>query len=103
MTGLDDDPRLLQVSVPIQQSNSGGPLFNSSGEVVRVVVSKLDAASVWNLTGDLPKGVNYALKAGYLRPLLESTEGAEPRDGDAESLEDLAADVKPSVVLVVAQ
>src|SRR5262249_50719227 len=32
--GLQDDPRLLQISNPIQPGNSGGPLLNRSGELI---------------------------------------------------------------------
>ena len=42
-TGIGNDPRVYQVSVPLQGGNSGGPLINMRGEVVGVVASKLSA------------------------------------------------------------
>lgn len=33
----------MQISVPIQRRNSGGPVFDQAGNVIGVVVSKLDA------------------------------------------------------------
>lgn len=39
------------------------------GEVVGVVVSKLNAIKVFKWTGDLPENVNYAVKISYLRAL----------------------------------
>ena len=32
--GINDDPRMFQISIPIQPGNSGGPLLNENGEVV---------------------------------------------------------------------
>ena len=32
LSGLSNDPRLFQVSIPIQPGNSGGPVFNEKGE-----------------------------------------------------------------------
>ena len=37
--GFDGEPRLLQMSAPVQPGNSGGPLFNTDGDVVGIVVS----------------------------------------------------------------
>lgn len=66
--GMLDDPRTYQISVPVQAGNSGGPLLNKQGEVVGVVAAKLNAAQVFNWTGDLPQNVNYAVKS---QPLLQ--------------------------------
>jgi S1-C subfamily serine protease len=58
VTGLKDDPRTYQISVPLQAGNSGGPLLNMDGEVVGVVTAKLSAVKVFKWTGDLPQNVN---------------------------------------------
>jgi S1-C subfamily serine protease len=71
-TGIRDDPRALQVSVPIQSGNSGGPLLGEDGRAVGIITSKLAAAKVFEWTGDLPQNINYAVKSVYLRILLES-------------------------------
>jgi len=107
-TGVANDPRLLQVSAAIQAGNSGGPLLNMQGEVVGVVCGKLDALLVWAGSGDLPENVGYAIKVGYVRTLLESAGAKAPPGGTAQppteaSLEQLAARVRPSVLLVVAE
>jgi hypothetical protein len=68
--GLGDDDRLLQVSVPVQAGNSGGPLLDAQGAVVGVVVGKLNAGKVAAATGDLPQNVNFAIKAAVARAML---------------------------------
>lgn len=72
ITGLEDDHRFYQISVPLQAGNSGGPLINLSGGVVGIVTAKLSAVTIYNVTGDLPENVNYAVKTAYLKILLDS-------------------------------
>lgn len=62
MTGLYDDKRFMQVDLPIQPGNSGGPLLNSKGEVIGIVTARM--------TGNF-QNVNYALKVTYLHELLK--------------------------------
>lgn len=63
LSGLRDDARHLQITAPIQPGNSGGPLLDLSGNVVGVVVAKLNALKVAGITGDVPQNVNFAIKA----------------------------------------
>ena len=75
-TGLQDDPRFVQISAPVQQGNSGGPLFDSSGHVIGVVVAKLDALKVARVTGDVPQNVNFAVHWAEVRAFLD-TQGVQ--------------------------
>lgn len=103
-TGMQDDPRTYQISVPVQSGNSGGPLLNRNGEVVGLVTAKLSAAQVYNWTGDLPQNVNYAVKVSFLQALLRRSSGTvEDMDAGEDSLEHHAARIGPSVVLVIAE
>lgn len=103
-TGMQDDPRTYQISVPVQSGNSGGPLLNRNGEVVGLVTAKLSAAQVYNWTGDLPQNVNYAVKISFLQALLRRSTGTEDdMPAGADSLENHAARIGPSVVLVIAE
>jgi serine protease Do len=68
--GLQDDPRLFQISNPLQPGNSGGPLFNSKGELVGLVVSSLNAKYFYENVGVIPQNVNFAVKSTYIQNLI---------------------------------
>lgn len=61
-TGFQGDVSLYQISAPIQPGNSGGPLFDGKGNVIGIVSAKHKGA----------ENVSYAIKASYLRNLMES-------------------------------
>ena len=61
-TGIDDDIRYYQITVPIQPGNSGGPLINRNGNVVGLTTSRLNG----NAVGTKVENVNYAIKSLYL-------------------------------------
>lgn len=71
--GPEDDLKLLQISAPVQKGNSGGPLLDGAGNVIGVVVSKLDALKVASLIGDIPQNVNFAIKGGTVRGFLDNS------------------------------
>lgn len=72
LAGMGDDSRYFQISAPVQSGNSGGPLLDSSGNVVGVVSAKLNALKVALHDGDLPQNVNFAVKAAILATFLSS-------------------------------
>lgn len=72
LSGLRDDPRYIQISVPIQAGNSGGPLVDAKGCVVGIVAAGLNKERTAEETGDVPENVNYAVKGSLLVNLLES-------------------------------
>jgi S1-C subfamily serine protease len=69
-SGIQDDARFLQISVPVQQGNSGGPVIGWDGKVLGVVEAKLSKFE-GSEDGPAPENVNYAVKTAYIRPLLE--------------------------------
>jgi hypothetical protein len=71
-SGLSDDSRMFQMSAPVQPGNSGGPVIDKSGNVVGVVVSKLNALRVAADTNDIPQNVNFAIKAAIAVNFLAS-------------------------------
>lgn len=74
LSGIDDDPSMLQISVPIQLGNSGGALVSETGEVLGIVHAQLDSAVTFEVAGGLPQNVNYAIKTGPLLKLLGEAE-----------------------------
>jgi len=72
LAGLYNDLHVLQMSAPVQPGSSGGALFDASGNVVGVVVTKLNAKLVADETGDIPQNVNFAVKAAVARDFLKS-------------------------------
>jgi S1-C subfamily serine protease len=71
LTGMRDDSGIFQISAQIQPGNSGGPVLDEYGNIVGVVVSKLDAMS-WITNGILPEGVNFAIKSRSAMSFLEA-------------------------------
>ena len=73
LSGLLNNTRQLQISAPVQPGNSGGPLFDMSGNVIGVVAEKLDSLLVAKATGDIPQNVNFAIKTGPVRDFLDNS------------------------------
>ena len=46
LAGVRDDPHLIQISAPVQPGNSGGPVLDTSGYLIGIVVSKLDSLRI---------------------------------------------------------
>lgn len=64
-TGIQGDITVYQISVPIQPGNSGGPLFDSRGNLVGITSSALNK-EFFNT-----ENVNYAIKTSYLKNLID--------------------------------
>jgi S1-C subfamily serine protease len=102
ITGLGDDTRYLQISAPVQPRNSGGPVLDHSGNVVGVVVSKLDAIKVAEATNDVAQNVNFAIKTTVLTNFLDARDVSYSTPGAGQSLQssDLAERAKSISVLI---
>lgn len=61
-TGYQGDISTYQISAPVQPGNSGGPMFDSKGNVIGIVVAGVPGA----------ENVGYAIKTSYLKNLIES-------------------------------
>ncbi len=102
LSGLGDDQTNFQVSVPIQPGNSGGPLLDSAGNLIGVVVSKLDAMKVSKITGDIPQNVNFAIKSNSLIDFLNwaGTNYISASDTAAKTTAEIGTDVQKYTGLV---
>ena len=72
LAGLGGDSTKYQVSAPIQPGNSGGAVLDESGLVVGVVESSLNAGRLFNIAGNLPQNVNFAIKASIAQRFLQT-------------------------------
>ena len=61
-TGYQGNIATYQMSAPVQPGNSGGPMFDSKGDVIGIVVAGVPGA----------ENVGYAIKTSYLKILIES-------------------------------
>jgi S1-C subfamily serine protease len=61
-TGFQGDITAYQISVPVQPGNSGGPLYDSKGNVVGII----------NAKHALAENASYAIKTSYLLNLIQS-------------------------------
>jgi hypothetical protein len=75
---LVDQVTLLQISAPISQGSSGGPLLNPYGEVIGVAMAIAEQG----------QNVNFGMPINYLQPMLTATGG--------EAFHAFAARPKPS-------
>jgi len=92
LNGLGDNPAQYQISAAVQPGNSGGPLIDLHGNIVGVVVSKLNAGAVSRRTGDIAQNVNFAVKGAAAAEFLRRA-GLSPRMADSTGTEQGAADI----------
>ncbi|MCE5262599.1 MAG: serine protease [Deltaproteobacteria bacterium] len=74
LVGVKGNPGQMQIDVPIQRGNSGGPVIDAAGNVIGIVVSKLDALKLAKSTGDLPQNINFAIRGDVVRSFLDAQE-----------------------------
>src|SRR5207248_7999622 len=102
LSGIFNDSRFLQISAAVQPGNSGGPLLDTSGQIVGIVSGKLDAVKFVRATGNIPENINFAIKTGVLRDFLDNSvvpyQTAEPK-GELKAT-DIAANARPYTMLI---
>ena len=69
---MRDDIRYFKVSASVRAENSAGPLLDTSGNVIGVVNSKLNALKVMIASDDLPRNANFVVKAAMLATFLDA-------------------------------
>lgn len=67
-TGFEGDSLEYQISVPVNPGNSGAPLFDEKGFLVGII----------NRKHTLQEGAAFAIKAKYIKILLDSLQRKEP-------------------------
>lgn len=90
-TGISDDIRQYQISIPLQPGNSGGPLFNEDGNIIGITTASLNEKAI----GTKIQNVNYAVKSAYIMNLANMLPKLElPKGNDSLKGKDLKEKVK---------
>jgi S1-C subfamily serine protease len=92
--GMNDDTRALQVSAPVQNGNSGGPVLDHAGNAVGVVYGKINSL----------QNVNFAIKAAVAINFLQAHSVQLPSSliaSDTLSPADLADRAKTFTVFII--
>ena len=101
--GPGDDSGQFQLDAAIQPGNSGGPIYDSSGNIVGVVISQLDKRKVEKAIGSLPENVNFGIKASTVRQFLVSSglPSKKSERTEEKSTEQLAEIAKNQALMVM--
>ena len=95
-SGFMGDISAYQVSAPIQPGNSGGPMFDSNGDVVGIVNAKHRQAD----------NASYAIKSPYMRMFIENSVSATTIPSNRKmvgwSLTNKVKAIKPFVFIIYA-
>jgi len=75
LSGIRGEASYMQISVPVQPGNSGGPVVNYNGEVLGVVAATAAVEAFYKNTGSLPQNVNWAVKSDFIQPMLPDSPG----------------------------
>ena len=65
-----DHAPLLQIDANINPGNSGGPLLNDRGEVIGIVVAKINAMQLAKTMGAIPERINFAIPVDEARSMI---------------------------------
>ena len=65
-----DHAPLLQIDANINPGNSGGPLLNDRGEVIGIVVAKINAMQLAKTMGAMPERINFAIPVDEARSMI---------------------------------
>lgn len=98
--GIRGNAKQMQISVPIQRGHSGGPVFDQAGNVIGVVVSKLDALKVAQRMGDLPQNINFAIRGDVVQSFLEAQGATYTASESSTRLENTDIAARGSAVTV---
>ncbi|MBV8213538.1 MAG: trypsin-like peptidase domain-containing protein [Verrucomicrobia bacterium] len=102
--GHSGGTRLFQIDANVNPGNSGGPLLNNHGEVVGIVVAKINSLLYAKENGALPERINFAIPINDAQALLRKVIPDFTPSNRQEVLTDqqVFQSAKGSTVLIVA-
>jgi S1-C subfamily serine protease len=101
LSGAGNDSTVFQFDAPTQPGNSGGPLLDSSGNVVGVAI-KILSKKYADATGHIAQNVNFAVKSNVVEGFLQSNNIPFQTAASTENLElpDIAEKAETFTVFV---
>ncbi len=102
LTGFNNNIAELQLTSPVQPGNSGGPLLDDNGNVIGVIVSRLETSS--EITGDRPaQNVNFAIKSNMAKIFMDlnMVDYQVRKSNGAKEISQIVTDAKEAAVQVI--
>ena len=103
MSGPNSDETLFQITAPVQGGNSGGPVLDSRGTVVGVVVATLDPIKMQKYAGVIPQNVNFAIQGKVARDFVRKSIGKVAIDDGAPARELLTTSIATYATQIIFQ
>jgi len=75
---------LFQISAPVQPGSSGGPVLDESGDLLGIVVSRLNDEVTYAQSGAIPQNVNFAIGPAVVKAFLDDNGVAYKTGGGQE-------------------
>ena len=100
-----DHAPLLQIDANINPGNSGGPLLNDRGEVIGIVVAKINAMQLAKTMGAIPERINFAIPIDQARTMILTAypQGFSPSNRTSPLRnQDIFSQSKDATVLILA-
>lgn len=101
---LDGDQSFMQITAPVNPGNSGGPVLDQYGRWVGIVSQKLNDMETLRAAEMVTQGVNFAIKASFVEPLVRAQGGLQltrtAATGPVMTLEAMTKRYAPSIVRI---